>query len=52
MKKEKDFTADIKQVKEDLLIIEREIDIIKVTLEEKIKHKSTLEYFLETIDFE
>jgi hypothetical protein len=52
MKKEKDFTSDIEQVKEDLLEIEREIEIIKVKLEEKQKHKETLQYFLDTIDFE
>ncbi len=52
MKKEKDFTADIEQVRLDLLEIEKQIEIIKVRLEEKQKHKDTLQYFLETIDFE
>jgi hypothetical protein len=47
----KDFTEDIEQVKEDLLKIEREIEIMKARLDEKQKHKETLEYFLETIDF-
>jgi hypothetical protein len=51
MKKEKDFTADIEQVKEDLVTIDKEIEVIKAKLEEKLKHKATLEYFLDTIDF-
>ena len=38
--------------KEDLLAIEREMEIMKAKLDEKQKHKETLEYFLDTIDFE
>ena len=52
MKKEKDFTADIEQVKEDLSNIEREMEVMKAKLDEKQKHKETLLYFLDTIDFE
>jgi hypothetical protein len=52
MKKEKDFTSDIEQVKEDLLALEREMEIMKAKLDEKQKHKETLQYFLDTIDFE
>jgi len=52
MKKEKDFTADIKQVKEDLLAIEREMEVMMAKLDEKQKHKEILQYFLDTIDFE
>ena len=52
MKKEKDFTADIEQVKEDLLALEREMEIMKAKLDEKQKHKETLQYFLEAIDFD
>ena len=51
MKKEKDFTADIEQVKEDLLALEREMEVMKAKLDEKQKHKETLQYFLDTIDF-
>jgi len=46
----KDFTADIEQVKGDLLAIEREIEVIKARLQEMEKHKETLIYFLETIE--
>jgi len=52
MKKEKDFTADIEQVREDLSNIERDIQVLKATLDEKQKHKETLQYFLDTIDFD
>lgn len=50
MKAEKDFTTHIEQVKEDLLAMDREIEIMKAKLFEKEKHKETLEYFLDVID--
>ena len=52
MQEKKDFTADIEQVKEDLLALEREMEVMKAKLDEKQKHKVTLQYFLDTIDFE
>ncbi len=51
MKKEKDFTADIEQVKTDLAEIEQRIAVNEASLVEMKRHKATLEYFLETIDF-
>jgi hypothetical protein len=52
MEKKKDFTADIEQVKQDLQQIETSILIAKARLEEMQRHKETLDYFLETIDYD
>lgn len=51
MKKEKDFTSDIEEVKSDLSELEKRIAVNESSLVEMKKHKETLEYFLETIDF-
>jgi len=50
MKTEKDFTNDILCVQQEISKIETDILILKAKLEEKIKHKDTLEYFLRTIE--
>lgn len=49
MEKQKDFTVDIEQVKEDLAKVELSLTISKVRIEELQRHKETLEYFLEVI---
>ena len=51
MDTKKDFSTDIEQVREDLQKVETNILIAKARLEEMQKHKETLIYFLETIDF-
>ncbi len=51
METEKDFSIDIEQVREDLQKLETNILIAKARLEEMQKHKDTLLYFLETINF-
>ena len=51
MDTKKDFSVDIEQVRKDLRNIETDILIAKARLEEMQKHKETLIYFLETIDW-
>ena len=46
-----DFKGTKGNFKEDLLALEREMEIMKAKLDEKQKHKETLQYFLDTIDF-
>jgi hypothetical protein len=52
MKKEKDFTTDIQQVKDDLQQLETDMLVLNTKLYEMQKHKETLIYFLDVIDFE